>query len=127
MLLRDVGDEARIVAHRHDLRRVAHDAGILHQSVPKLLGLQRKPARLERQKCLLEAGPFRLDHAPGKPRAEHALGHFRQNAVIAKPGQRLGIRFRRQQALERIGTALALLGARPDLAEFHHDAFPCAA
>src|SRR5262249_28051971 len=56
------------------------------------------------------AWPFLLDHAPGKARGEHALGHLGQHAVIGELFQRLHVRFRRQQFLQAPRPALALLG-----------------
>ena len=77
-------------------------------------------AGLETEERLLEPRPFGLDHAPGKARRKHPLGHFRQNAVVAELGERLQIGLRRQQAGERLGAALALLGAGADRLERGH-------
>ena len=110
VLLGDVPNEARIGAHRHDLGAVADDVRVLHPVVPELVRLQRQWPRLEAGKRLLETRPFVLDHAPGKARAKHALGHFGENPVIAEPGERLRVGLRRQQFCERLGAALALFG-----------------
>ncbi len=88
--------------------------GIGQQVVPEIVGLERQLGRLEAKEGLLEARPFLLDHAPGKARREHALGHLRENAVVAELLKRLGARFRRQQFFERLRPALALLGAGQD-------------
>jgi len=45
-----------------------------------------------------------------KPAQKHPLGHFRENPVIAEPGERLRVGLGRQQPSERLGAALALLG-----------------
>ena len=69
-------------------------------------GCKRERAGLEAEKRLFEPLPFVLDHAPGKTRRKHPLGHFGQNAVVAELGERLRIGLRRQQLVQRLGPAL---------------------
>jgi hypothetical protein len=58
MFFRHFPDEAGVGADGHDLGAVTHNARILDQPVAELIGLRRKPARLEFQKRLLKPGPF---------------------------------------------------------------------
>ena len=124
MLLRHIEHEARVHAHRPNLRAVADDAGVFGQPVPKVVGLEREPRRLEAEKSLLEAGPFGFDHAPGEAGREHALGHLGEHAVVLKLAQRFGVRFRRQKASERFSAAFALLGSGADGFERDHPGDP---
>ena len=117
MLLRHIQDEARVLAHRGDLRAVADDAGVHRQLVPELVGLEREPRGLEAEKSLLESGPFRFDHAPGEPGREHPPGHFGEHAVVAELHQRLRVGLGRHEAGERFGAALALFGPGADGSE----------
>src|SRR6202030_3385387 len=61
VLLRDVGDELRIAANRHDLLRIAHDARIPRQAGPEFVGLEQQSLRLEAQERRLKTRPFALD------------------------------------------------------------------
>src|ERR1700737_4844564 len=80
--------------------------------MPEVVGLEGQLGRLEAEECFLEAGPFVLDHVPGKAGREHALGHLGENAVVRELLQRLLVRFGRQQFLHGLWPALAFLGAR---------------
>ena len=120
----DVLDEAGIGAHRHDLGAVADDARVLHQGVPEVIRLQRQRARLEAEERLLEPRPLGLDHAPRKARRKHPPGHFRQDTVVAELGERLRIGLGRQQAGQRLGPALALLGTGANGLERGHGGGP---
>src|SRR6185312_2594424 len=96
---------------RADLGAVAHDGGVREQVMPEIVGLEGQLGRLEAEKGFLEARPFRFDHAPGKARGKHALGHFAEDAVVAEFLQRLGAGFARQQFSEATGPTFALFGA----------------
>lgn len=111
MLLRDRLHEGGVVAHRHDLGTVAHDARIAQQAFPIILGLKGELRRLEMQESVLKAVPFRLDHAPGKAGAKYPLGHFGEHAVVAELRQPLQVGLVRHQPVQRLGPALALLRA----------------
>src|SRR5258708_36925682 len=76
-----------------------------------MVGLERQLGWIESKESFLETRPFLLDHAPGKARGEHASGHLREDAVVAKLLQCLGVRFGRQQFFKRLRPALALLRA----------------
>src|SRR6202022_461905 len=122
VLARDLLHKAGVVAHRHDLGAIAHNARIARQSFPELVGLERESCRLKAEKDLLEAGPFCLDHAPSKTRAEHALGHLGENTIITKFCQGFCIRSRRQKLGEDARPSLAFLGAGTDDLERSHAA-----
>ena len=120
VLLRHILDQARIQAHRADLRAVAHDPRVLHEPVPEVVGLEGEPRRLEAEKSRFESGPLRFDHAPGEAGREHPPGHFREDAIIAELGERLRVRLRRHEPGERRGAAFALLGPGADGLERDH-------
>jgi hypothetical protein len=91
--------------------RVAHDARVLRQRLPELVRLECELRGLEVLESLLEARPFRLDHAPGEAGGKHALRHFRQHAVVLERREGSRVRLGREKAAERRGAPLARLGA----------------
>ena len=88
MLFGDPLDEDCVLAHRHDLLAVAHDARVGSQLIPEIFRLKEQRLRLETKECLLESRPFCLDYAPNKACREDALGHCGQDAVVGDLGQR---------------------------------------
>src|SRR3984885_1054909 len=52
MLLRHIEHEARVHAHRPNLRAVANDASVFNALVPEFVGLEREPRWLEAEKSL---------------------------------------------------------------------------
>jgi hypothetical protein len=107
----DLLDEAGVVAHRHDLGAVAHDARVAHEALPIVLRLEGELGRLEMQKRRFKAVPFRIDHAPGKARAKHPPGHLGEDAIVAELGEPLQVGLFGHQLVQRLGAALAFLGA----------------
>src|ERR1700722_745564 len=124
MLLRYIEDEARVLAHRGDLRAIADDASVFDEPVPEFVGLEREPRRLETEKGLLESGPFGFDRAPGEAGREHPLCHLGEHAVVLKLAECFGVWLGRQKASERFGAAFALLRSGADGFERRHALCP---
>lgn len=87
-------------------------------------GWNEKAGGLEAEESLFEAGPFRLDDAPGEAGGKHPLRHFRKHAVILERSERFWVGLRRHEAIERRGAALALFGAGANGVEGHHASDP---
>ena len=72
VLGRDLAHELRVVAHRPDLLRVAHDALVRCELLPELGGLEQQPLGIELEERLLEARPFLVDDVPHEAGREDA-------------------------------------------------------
>jgi hypothetical protein len=118
----DAVDEDRVLAHRHDLLAVAHDALVGGEVVPEILRLEEQLLRLEADERFLEARPLGFDDAPDEASREYTLGHGRQDAVVRDLRKRGVVGFWTEQLVKRRLAALAPGGALADFLEAWHPA-----